>query len=185
MAQANINLPNGTKITIEGTPEEITKVLSLYATANSSLPSERTRPITTNQSQSPGRQTAAALNPKPETQEAGLADIINQIKGCEWAEKIESEILDKSAQVNRILLPLFIAHEYFKNEIPLTSGDISRITSNLGIPIHIANVSNTLAGTASKYVISNGIRKKGNPVQYKLNRRGVQYFKSLLEDQTK
>lgn len=30
MATANIHLPNGTKVTIEGTPEEISKVLELY-----------------------------------------------------------------------------------------------------------------------------------------------------------
>lgn len=30
MATANIQLPDGTKVTIEGTPEEISKVLNLY-----------------------------------------------------------------------------------------------------------------------------------------------------------
>ena len=31
MAKANINLPNGTKITIDGTKEEISEIIQIYA----------------------------------------------------------------------------------------------------------------------------------------------------------
>lgn len=39
MATANIDLKDGTKVMIEGTPEEIVRVLELYKPANSSSPS--------------------------------------------------------------------------------------------------------------------------------------------------
>lgn len=66
----------------------------------------------------------------------------------------------------------------------LTSGDISQITKGLGIPIHVANVSNTLSKTASKYVMGDKVRKKGQPVGYKLSRRGLKYMQDVLKGTT-
>jgi hypothetical protein len=185
MPNASIKLPNGTSIVIEGSPEDIAQVLALYGGTSEQMDRRKDtvqRPIP----KKAGKAKAKPRETGEETNATGndstnLTKIIEEIKNCEWAERIESEILDKSAQVNRILLPLFVIHEYFENSIALTSGDIGRITKDLGIPIHIANVSNTLSGTASKYVIGDGVRKKGQPVKYKLSRRGVQYFKALLE----
>lgn len=111
-----------------------------------------------------------------------LAKIVNLVKDCNEAEEMEAQILDRSGQVNRVLLPLYIVHEYMGNEIGLTSGDVNKVTTELGIPIGIANASTTLSKTASKYVMGHTTRKKGQPVRYKLSRRGVQYFKSILKD---
>ena len=110
-----------------------------------------------------------------------LPKIINLIKNCGEAEVIETKILDKIAQVNRILLPLYIVHEYLDNTYGLTSGEVSQILTDLGVPVHIANVSKTLSGTASKYVNGDIIRKKGRSVRYKIIRRGVTYFKGVLK----
>jgi len=110
-----------------------------------------------------------------------LAEIVNLIKNCDEAEAIESQILDRTSQVNRILLPLFIVYKHQGNAFGLTSGDINKITIDLGIPIQTANVSHTLAGTASRYVIGDAVRERGKVIRYKLSRRGVQHFTSVLK----
>lgn len=181
MPKATITLPDGTNVVIDGSPEEVAKLLSLYGGASdepASKPAKKAAP-----KKKKSRKTQTATSSSASTSDGpDLSAIIEQIKNCEWAEVIEKEILDKSGQVNRILLPLFVVHDYFDNKDALTSGDISRITTDLGIPIATANASRTLSGTASKYVIGDTVRKKGQVVRYKLSRRGHQYFKSLLED---
>jgi len=109
-----------------------------------------------------------------------LNEIITLIKDCDEAEAIETQILDRVAQVDRTLLPLYIVHEYLGDAVGLTSGDVNKITTNLGIPISRPNASSTLSGTASKYVIGDKVKVKGRPVRYKLSRRGVQYLKQVL-----
>lgn len=109
-----------------------------------------------------------------------LSEIVNLIKNSDEAEAIEAKILDKVSQVNRILLPLYIVHEYMDNTLSLTSGEVSQITTDLGIPVSQPNASTTLSGTASRYVIGDKVRRRGQAVRYKLSRRGVQYVKSVL-----
>ena len=106
--------------------------------------------------------------------------IVNLVKTCEEAEAIEKQILNRDSQVDRTLLPLYIVHEYLDNAFALTSGEIGKITTDLGIPISQPNASRTLAGTASRYVIGDKIKKKGQAVRYKLHRRGVDYIKSVI-----
>lgn len=174
MAKASIELPNGTCITIEGTPEEVRKLLEFYGTAGTA----RT-PDLKGEKKSKKRATAAK---KPETTEQpDLAEIVNRIRNSDEAEKIETTILDRTSQVNRILLPLYVIHEELGNAVGLTSGDISKITKNLGIPVQTPNVSNTLSGTAARYVMPDKMRKRGQPVKYKLSRRGVKYLASVIE----
>ena len=132
-------------------------------------------------------------DPKTATIESGLntdgdgnvsvdhAKIVEKIKTCDEVDSIERKILSRSSQVNRTLLPLYIVHEYFTSGFGLSSGDIAKITTDLGIPIAVANASGTLSGKASKYVIGDSIRKKGGVVKYKLHKRGVDYMKSVIE----
>ena len=177
MPKASIKLANGTSVQIEGSPEEVAKVLALYGgeKPNVVLPDSPSRPKkrALPKTESPEAPTDSGATPD-------LAQIINLIKTCDDAEKIEAKILDKVSQVNRILLPLYMAHEYFNNARSLTSGEVSKITTDLGIPVSRSNASTTLSGTASRYVIGDKVRKKGQAVRYKLSRRGLQYLKSLL-----
>ena len=105
---------------------------------------------------------------------------MNEVKSCDEAEAIETRILDKSSQVDRTLLPLYIVYEYFENKHALSSGDINRVTTQLSVPVSQPNASSTLSGTASKYVMGDIVRTKGSRVRYKLNRRGVKYLKSVI-----
>jgi len=181
MPKASIELPDGTSVVIEGSPEEVAKILALYGGESSAsgagAPSQEKK---AKQKHISRKEKGRTVEKKDTGDKVDLAEIINLIKNCDEAEAIEIMILDKVAQVNRILLPLYIVHEYLDNARMLTSGEVSQITTDLGIPVHVANVSGTLSGTASKYVIGDKIRKKGRAVGYKISRRGVQHLKGVL-----
>ncbi len=83
--------------------------------------------------------------------------------------------------VDRILVPLYIVHKQFGDKFPMTSGEISKFLSQFGITIHISNVATTLSTTASKYVMGDKVRVKGQAVRYRLSRRGQQYVNTVIK----
>jgi len=173
MAKATLTLQNGTSVQIEGTTEEIKKLLEFYGG----------EPVRSG-NRTPSLKTPLKRQPRPAEKEGSpvdLASILKIAKDCEDADKIEKQILDRTSQVDRTLLPLYIVHEHLNNCVGLTTGEISKITKNLGIPIATPNVSHTLSGTASRYVMGDKLKKRGQPVRYKLSRRGVKYVKAVLE----
>lgn len=185
MAKASLTLPNGTVVQIEGTVEEVQALLAHYGSGTapshtstsgkSAVPTPRKR-----------RGSTAPSKPVPSGESAdggstlNLAEIVNLTKTCDEAEDIEAKILDRASQVDRTLLPLYFVHEQLRNQFGLSSGDVSKITTDLGVPISTANASSTLSVTAAKYVIGDKVRKKGQAVRYKLSRRGVQYMKAVI-----
>lgn len=168
MTKASLKLPNGTEVQIEGSPEEVHQLLSFYA-GDAAKPKPKS-------SKKPEQEAEKVVS-----DELDLSDVVNLVKECDEAEKIESQILDRSSQVDRTLLPMYIVHEYLDNNFGLTSGEISKITGDLGIPLSQPNASTTLSGTASRYVKGDKVKKKGQVVRYKLIRRGVQYMKGVIE----
>lgn len=175
MAKAQLTLPNGTVVEIEGSIEEVKELLEFYAGAGgggSAAPRKKA-------AKKSARKKAAAKD-VVESDALNLTDIVNEVKSCDEAENIEARILDKSSQVDRTLLPIYIVHEYFDNQHGLSSGDVNKVTTQLSVPVSQPNASKTLSGTASKYVIGDSTRKKGSTVRYKLNRRGVKYLKSVI-----
>ena len=176
MATARLELPNGTSVILEGTPEEVHRLLSLYG-GQEGIPSRKRG---SRKKGKPNAPTSAGTSLKVRAPGPDLSQIINLVKTSEDAEAIETRILDRASVVNRVLLPLYIVHEYLENEFGLTSGDVSKVTTDLGIPVQTANASTTLSKTAARYVIGDKVRKKGVPVRYRLSRRGVQYMKSVV-----
>lgn len=172
MADATIKLANGTNITISGTAEEIAKIMALY-NQEQSAPAQTTY-----------RKVAVTSNhpsqPQPDTDEIDLASIVNTIKDCAEAELIEAKILDNNDVMNRALMCLFVNNKYFDSSPPMTTGDISKVLTQLGVPVSTANVSSTISRKAMSYVMSDGVRAKGAVIRYKLNRRGIQFFEGLL-----
>lgn len=172
MAKASLKLPNGTTIAIEGTPQEVQNLLEFYGDGKS----QHAQPI--------GKvaKSAKAIKSKEKDKNiVNLAEIVNLVKECEEAKVFESEILDRTSQVNRALLPLYIVNEYLGNKFGLTTGEVSKVNTDLGIPISSANVSHTFTGSAKGYVIGDVVRKRGQAVRYKLSRRGVKYMKEVLK----
>src|SRR5262245_41127509 len=185
MAKASLTLPNGTVVQIEGTAAEVKDLLEFYGgsgggsskTARTQASASRS-PRKTGRSRAPRKNQSQGDTAQPELD---LSEIVNFAKTCDEAEKIESHILDRSSQVDRALLPLYIVHEYLKNAFGLSSGEVAKITTDLGVPVSQPNASRTLSGTAAKYVIGDRVRVKGQPVRYKLSRRGVQYLKAVIQ----
>ncbi|MCH9695182.1 MAG: hypothetical protein K0U72_11800 [Gammaproteobacteria bacterium] len=178
MAKAHVTLPNGTTVEIEGTADEVRQLLEFYGSPDSA--GKKRTPAPTKKKRQ-AKKSSGGTSAKSTGDVIDLTEIVNHIKNCDEAEAIETQILDRTSLVNRTLLPLYIVHEHLDDHEGLTSGDISRATIDLGIPIGTPNVSRTLSNTASKYVMGDKVRKKGRPVRYKLSRRGVQYMKKVLD----
>lgn len=183
MPKASLTLPNGTVVQIEGTTEEVRDLLKHYgaAPALGHSASGAGKPVRRRVRKASGK-SAAATKPADRTTDSGpdLSQIVNLAKNCDEAEDIERQILDRASQVDRTLLPLYLVHEHLENAFGLSSGEVSKITTDLGVPVSQPNASKTLSGTAAKYVIGDRVRKKGQLVRYKLSRRGLQYMQSVI-----
>jgi hypothetical protein len=175
MAKASLRLPNGTNVTIEGTPEEIKGLLTYYGGQQSQGETSENKTVSHSKKTKPTHSSSQQTQHEPD-----ITAIVNMIKNCEESESIEKHILDRISTVDRTLLPLFIVHKHLANAYGLTSGDINRVTTELGIPIAAPNIANTLAGSASRYVVGDKLRIKGHAVRYKLSRRGFQYLQSVI-----
>jgi hypothetical protein len=173
MAGATFKLPNGTVVNIDGSPEEIHKILQLYE----GKPSKKNSFAQLTASD----KKKTAKKKQLENASDNLTKIVNLIKECDEADSIEENIIDRISQVDRVLLPLYIIHKYMDNSIALQSGEISKITKDLGIPISQPNASRTLSGTAARYVMGDKVRKGKQAVKYKLNRRGANYLKGVIQ----
>ena len=105
-------------------------------------------------------------------------EIVNKIGDCEESDSIRTHVLDKRSVEAKVLLCFFISHKYVRNEW-LTSGDIEKITSELGVKIGRSNASTYLAAHR-QFLESGSARKNGQPTPYRLNRKGMQRFEQIL-----
>jgi len=175
MTEATFELPNGTIISIKGSNDEVKDILDYYLTRSDEGERKETSKSTQVQK--------VAKDQKPEkTTTPDLASVANQIKNCPEARSIEKNILDTTSEVNRVLLPLYVVYEYLDNAFPLTTGQISKITSELGIKFSRQNVLRSLTNAGKSYVSTDEIRKHGRPSKYRLNPRGAKYMKSVIGD---
>jgi hypothetical protein len=174
MPKADILLPNGTKVVIDGSVEDIKEIMahsSQMAAPGGSVMSE----------------SHQRHDPVPKSTEGGgqdenpdIAAIVARIKDCDEAEQIERRVLDHRDVLNRVLLCLWIVDRDFRPTMGLTSGEIEKITDQLGVKVGISNASTILSGRAKAFVSGDTVRKQGGAVRYKLNRRGVLQFESIL-----
>jgi hypothetical protein len=178
MAKANLTLPNGTAVVLEGSPEEVHRLLGLVSASDGDAPdAPRHRSV-----RAKGRSVRARndLSTEKATGGTDLAAIVNLIKTCDRADEIEQKILDQKSLVHRILVPLYVISKYGDSSRGLTSGEISRITRELGVPVSQPNTSTALSSHASKYVMGDRVRRKGEAVSYQISRRGIQYLDGVL-----
>ncbi|MCX6811170.1 MAG: hypothetical protein NT039_00535 [Candidatus Berkelbacteria bacterium] len=105
--------------------------------------------------------------------------IVNKVGDCAESEEIQNKVLDQKSMEAKILLCFYISFKYFKNEW-LTTGNVEKITSGLGTKIAVGNVSNKIKSKLRQYLESRSVRKKGLRTPYRMNRKGVQYFESIL-----
>lgn len=127
MAKATLTLPGGAVVNLEGTPEEVRRLLELYSGQASAPAAETPRKRRGARVLRKVKRSASAQQPDG----PDLNEIVNLVKNCDEAEAIEKNILDRASAVDRVLLPLYVVHEHQANRLGLTSGEISRITTEL------------------------------------------------------
>jgi len=166
--KATLQLANGTKIEIDGEPDEVRGLLS-WAAARvepaAASPVLVKKPI--------AKSPVAA----PVTDVAGITTlaVVNRIKEDETLQWTHP-LLDSRDVTRRVLLPLYVASIIDAGAEGITSGFISRVYAELGIRMGVGNVSTELSGKSKKYVLADVVRRKGAPVHYKISRAGRTFF---------
>ena len=117
-----------------------------------------------------------------EVQEESVEDIAlaiaNKTTDCDESTDIQTKVLDGRSVDAKVLMCFYISHKYFGNAW-LTSGDVQRITAELGVKIAVGNASNALKKLRT-YLETGKVRKKGSPTPCRLNRSGVKRFEEIL-----
>jgi len=175
MAKAKITLSSGAIAEIEGTAEEVHDLLSFYEGKKITYKKLKVVPHKTKQK--------VPDDKRPSSDE--IVRIVNLIKTCKEADGIEKNILSKSKEANRVLLPLYIIHEYMDSAFGLATVEISKITNEIGKSFGVTrqNANRALVRSPeSKYVLGDRTRKQGSGARYTLNDRGVAYLKSIIAE---
>jgi hypothetical protein len=175
MPKASFTLPNGTIVTIDGTPSEVRSLLAFYG----GNPEKGGR-AGQKQSTKAGSKNSAA---EKKISLAKIAKIVNKIKSCPEAEGIERNILAKTFEANRVLLPIYVVHEHMGNAFGLTTSEISKVTAELGARVRVSRQAAFRAlvrSPASRYVLSDTPRQMGIATRYTMDPRGVQYMKKVI-----
>jgi hypothetical protein len=173
VAKAALRLVDGTTVNIDGSPEEIDRILrGLESTRSGSQPSKE-----------PVRRGHGARHKRVSgSDDAAHLDVahklVNFLRERKDAELIEAAILDSKSQSDRVLLGLFLLNEHLPDAQGMTSGELAAFTKGLHVPVSIANTSTALA--RSKLVMGDKARVKGKVTRYKLTRRGIQHIRDLI-----
>jgi len=168
MAKASFKLPNGGNVLIEGTPQEIQEFLALYSGATGKAGFTQKRQVV--------KSTKSNLiEKKTKPDKSDIEKIIEIAKTCKEADAIGEYILDQTNEANRVLVPLYIVHEYLDNAFGLSTNEISEVTIGLG-----AKVSRQNALRAVKYSAPSLVIKIGKPPRYKIHRRGLAHIRSII-----
>jgi hypothetical protein len=111
-----------------------------------------------------------------------IAGVVNFIKDDDQFNDIESNVLDKQNRLPRILMCMYYAAK-FQDDAFLTTGQVEKITDQLGVKIKKSNVGSSIKENL-KYFHSKNTRKQGQVVYYKLSRNGEKEFERILQGDT-
>jgi hypothetical protein len=167
-------------VTVEGLRKDVQNLLDYYSNTHPSnpiSPKDQRKIVTKPAHKAAEFESSADISPDT------LIKIVNLIRSCPEADVIEKNILEaKSSEAVRVLLPLYIVHEYLENSFGLTTVEIGAITAELGnkVKVRRQNVLRAVKYSASKYVLGDRARKVGTGTRYTLSERGVQHIKSIL-----
>jgi hypothetical protein len=170
MVKATLTLPNGTIVTIEGSVEEVQTLFRFYGEVDNNLDGEKQKLFEVDNTFDIGE-----ISKKTKPDDNDLIKMSTLAKTCSEADVIEKSILDKQNEANRVLLPLYLVHEYLSNPYGLTTSEISKVTIELGTKVSRQNVLRALKFSANGFT-----QKQGNPPRYTINRRGISHIKSVL-----
>ena len=129
----------------------------------------------------PAKRKAEKAVGKDEERSVDIPTLVDAINESDNHGKIEENILNKSSRLGRIILCLYYANEVLESPF-LTTGDIEKITNQLGIKLSSQNASKAIKNS-QKYFTADQVRKSGAIMKYKLNRKGISAFATLLKDE--
>lgn len=129
---------------------------------------------------SSSKNTNATISQKQSTTD-DILHIVNKINDCEESDAIQKNVLDKRGIDARILMCFYVSHKYFDNKW-LTTSDIEKITAELGVKVDKRNATNSLIGLR-QYLEGGSVRKRGQPTPYRLNRKGVKKFETIIYEE--
>jgi hypothetical protein len=166
--KATLQLANGTKVEIDGEPDEVRRLLADFSGSPDLKPPDAPRHV---------RKTTASRPAEPRDEaetitELAVVNCIKEDESLQWTHRI----LDSRDMTLRVLLPLYVASKIDASAKGVTSGFISRTYSELGVKMAVGNISTELSGRSKKYVIADVVRRKGAPVHYKISRAGRTFF---------
>ena len=147
-----------------------------FQTSLPELPKQKRKPLQTGRRQTQGKEAAA--NEQETT--VDFAAVSNAVHESDKTKNIEQNVLNKRGLLGRILIAFHFAHET-GNEY-LTTGDVEKITDQLGVKIAQSNVSHCIAANR-KYFSAGTTRRRGAIVPYKLNRQGKLAYEKCLAGQ--
>jgi len=119
---------------------------------------------------------AASHSDEPEIDVAQLLAAIHEDEEYSAAEE---HILNKAAQLPRILLCFHFAAKHCDTPY-LSSGHVEQLTDGLGKRIKNSNIA-TVMGKNRKYFTADKVRRQGALVRSKINRPGEQAVALLLQ----
>lgn len=108
-----------------------------------------------------------------------ILQIVNAINESDDNSKIDEQILQKSSQLNRVLLVLYFVLEEYDNSTFCSTSEVDKITDQLGVRMKAPNVAGQFK-TNSKYFAASGVRTKGAQIKYKLNRKGISEYERII-----
>lgn len=106
------------------------------------------------------------------------ATVANRVNEADNHAVIEKHILNKASRLAKVLLAFHFAHECGYEQ--LTSGDVEKITDELGVKVEQSSASHCISDNR-KLFSAGAARRKGAKVPYKLNRQGSHAYKQVLE----
>jgi hypothetical protein len=130
------------------------------------------------------RDRSAATNGKIGTDDGQVSDlvlaqIIASVNDADNYEDIAKYVLDRADRTGRILMCYYFAHQQISDPA-MTTSDVERITSQLGVRIAQPNVAKVIRQGAGKYLTADRVRRRGQAVRYKINRRGIAAFEEVV-----
>jgi hypothetical protein len=93
------------------------------------------------------------------SEKVDIVEIVNKIKDSDNYNKLETNVLDETQNLPRILMCMHYANEY-KEGIYLTTGQVEAITDQLGVKITKSNAGSNIKSN-QKYFNNRNARMKG------------------------
>ena len=166
------------EVEIESTDKSFVETKLNELIKEASIPKTKAPKKTTTRKGSPST-PKASRNTDNDESSVDIMTIVNTINETDYHDQIEEKILKKVNQLNRILLVFYFVHKLYSSSTTITTGDIEKITDQLGVKIKYQNVAKNIKKNA-KFFAADTVRKKGTATKYKINKKGIDEYDQII-----